>query len=139
MKSLTVYGYRLGSDYDVEFLPFKKRLIHYAAPGNAEFLRPTMANLLTYLLQHAVGEVVADNVLQIQVWENNGLSCSSQRLWQVMNNLKRKLAQFALPEDFILRVGGKGYMIPPECVLQLYCRKSFFRCDEYAAAEHVMR
>ncbi|WLI78904.1 helix-turn-helix domain-containing protein [Kosakonia sp. H02] len=139
MESLTVYGYRLGNDHEVEFVPCKKRLINHAAPGNSEYLRTTMANLLAYLLEHAVGNVVADKTLQIQVWENNGLSCSSQRLWQVMNNLKRKLATFDLPEEFILRVGGKGYLIPEEKVLQLFCRNTFFHRDDLAASQRVVR
>ncbi|APZ05657.1 hypothetical protein BWI95_11690 [Kosakonia cowanii JCM 10956 = DSM 18146] len=139
MESLSVYGYRLGNDHEVEYLPFKKRLINYASPGKADYLRTTMANLLHFLLTHAVGRVVADRTLQTQVWENNGLSCSSQRLWQVMNNLKRKLAAFHLPEDFILRVEGKGYLIPEEKVLQLYCRQTFFAAGEHATHAGVTR
>lgn len=126
MDKLTIYGYRLGKYNEVEFLPFKKCLIKNGSPGQIEHLRQTMANLLEYLLAHAVGEVVADKVLQVQVWENNGLSCSSQRLWQVMNNLKNKLRKVDLPEDFIQRVTGKGYTIPQNMVLELYCRESFF-------------
>ncbi|ANI84039.1 winged helix-turn-helix domain-containing protein [Kosakonia oryzae] len=129
MEKLTVYGYRLGKNSEIEFLPFKKSLIRYGSAGGNVNLRLTMANLLTYLLSHAVGTVVADKALQIHVWENHGLRCSSQRLWQVMNNLKRKLEQFDLPEDFILRVAGKGYMIPDEMVLKLYCREGFFKAD----------
>ena len=82
-----------------------------------------MANLLEYLLTHAVGEIVSDKTLQIQVWENNGLSCSSQRLWQVMKNLKNKLALVGLPDNFIIRVTGKGYMIAGEMVMELYCKR----------------
>lgn len=130
MEKLTVYGYRLGKNSEIEFLPFKKSLMRYGQPQESISLRLTMANLLNYLLSHAVGNVVADKALQIQVWENHGLRCSSQRLWQVMNNLKRKLEQFDLPEDFILRVAGKGYMIPDEMVLKLYCREGYFAVDD---------
>jgi len=130
MDKLTIYGYRLGKYNEVEFLPFKKSLMKYSTPAQVEHLRQTMANLLEYLLAHAVGDVVADKVLQVQVWENNGLSCSSQRLWQVMNNLKTKLRKFDLPEEFIQRVTGKGYTIPQNMVLELYCRESFFNRKE---------
>ncbi|VYT80030.1 winged helix family transcriptional regulator [Metakosakonia massiliensis] len=124
MVKLTVYGYRLGEHKEVEFLPFKRCLMRPEAQGNAiKFLRPTMANLLEFLLANAVGEIVPDKTLQIQVWEKNGLSCSSQRLWQVMNNLKRKLAQVGLSDDFILRITGQGYMIAEEKVLELYCKE----------------
>ncbi len=129
MEKLTIYGYLLGKKREIEFLPFKKSLVKQAYPGINISLRLTMANLLTYLLNHAVGTVVTDKALQTQVWENHGLRCSSQRLWQVMNNLKRKLELFDLPEDFILRVAGKGYMIPNEMVLKLYCREGFFNAD----------
>lgn len=139
MEKLTVYGYRLGNEYQVEFVPYKQSLTTCAIPGSCTYLRNTMSNLLTYLLAHAVGNIVADKTLQIQVWENNGLSCSSQRLWQVMNNLKRKLAVFGLPDDFILRMAGKGYLIPPEKVLTLYCRETFFqqqRAGDYPVLEN---
>lgn len=123
MVKLTVYGYRLGQHTEVEFLPFKRSLTAPEAPYNAvETLRPTMANLLEYLLANAVGNIVPDKILQTHVWENNGLSCSSQRLWQVMNNLKNKLAKVGLPDNFIQRISGKGYKIPDNLVLQLYCK-----------------
>lgn len=123
MVKLTVYGYRLGYHSEVEFLPFKRCLIASENQGSTvEHLRPTMANLLEYLLANAVGNIVPDKMLQTQVWENNGLSCSSQRLWQVMNNLKSKLAKAGLPDNFIQRIGGKGYKIPDNLVLQLYCK-----------------
>lgn len=67
MESLSIYGYRLGNDHEVEYLPFKKRLINHASPGQADYLRATMANLLHFLLTHAVGRVVADRTLQTQV------------------------------------------------------------------------
>ena len=127
MVKLTVYGYRLGERNEVEFLPFKRCLLLPETPGKAvEYLRPTMANLLEYLLAHAVGEIVPDKTLQIQVWENNGLSCSSQRLWQVMHNLKNKLALVGLPDNFIMRITGKGYMIANEMVMELYCKRRQF-------------
>lgn len=122
MVKLTVYGYRLGYRTEVEFLPYKRCLIASEIQGNTvEHLRPTMANLLEFLLANAVGHIVPDKTLQTQVWENNGLSCSSQRLWQVMNNLKNKLAKVGLPDNFIQRISGKGYKIPDNLVLQLYC------------------
>lgn len=124
MVKLTVYGYRLGEHKEVEFLPFKRCLMRPEVQGNTiEYLRPTMANLLEFLLANAVGEIVPDKTLQIQVWEKNGLSCSSQRLWQVMNNLKRKLAQVGLADDFIMRITGQGYMITEDKVLELYCKE----------------
>lgn len=122
MIKLTVYGYRLGQTSEVEFLPYTRCLTTSTLMGNTvEYLRPTMANLLEYLLANAVGTIVSDKTLQTQVWENNGLSCSSQRLWQVMHNLKGKLAKVGLADDFIMRMMGKGYKIPDNQVLQLYC------------------
>lgn len=132
MEKLTIYGFRLGKRGETEFLPFKKSLTKYGHPEGSTYLRLTMANLLTYLLNHAVGITVEDKALQVQVWENHGLRCSSQRLWQVMNNLKHKLEQFDLPDNFIQRVAGKGYMIPKEMVLKLYCQEGFFNEDDDA-------
>jgi len=123
MVKLTVYGYRLGYHTEVEFLPFKRCLIASELKGSTvEHLRPTMANLLEYLLENGVGAIIPDKTLQTQVWEKNGLSCSSQRLWQVMNNLKNKLAKAGLPDNFIQRITGKGYKIADNLVLQLYCK-----------------
>jgi DNA-binding winged helix-turn-helix (wHTH) protein len=134
MVNLTVYGYRLGQHCEVEFIPYKRCLIASEALGHSvETLRPTMSNLLEYLLTNSVGKIVPDIVLQKQVWEKNGLSCSSQRLWQVMNNLKNKLLKVGLQDNFILRIPGKGYTIPSEFVLQLYCRTSAFSMISQAA------
>ncbi len=98
---------------------------------NTIFLRNTMANLLNYLLAHAVDNIVTDQELMLNVWELNGLSASRPRLWQVMNALDKKLAVLGLQEKLIIRVPKKGYIVPADMVMCLYCKEESILYQEY--------
>lgn len=83
-------------------------------------LNKTMLALLLYLLIHARERAVSKDELIRKVWEENDLSCSSQRLWQVLHNLNKKLAMLGLPDDFITNTRNGGYRITDETVRSVY-------------------
>ncbi len=65
------------------------------------------------------------------VWEENDLVPSSQRLWQVLRNLNRRLSLLGLPDDFIANVRGSGYIINYVDITPIYYRVSELqRCPE---------
>ncbi|NGX85868.1 winged helix-turn-helix domain-containing protein [Rahnella sp. Lac-M11] len=70
-----------------------------------------MMRLLIYMLETSGHRIVSNNEIMIQVWENHLVSASSQRLWQVMRELKKKLSLPGLPEEFIMRIESKGYFL----------------------------
>lgn len=86
--------------------------------------RRTMASLFEYLLNNSQGRVVCDNEIMTNVWEVNSLKSSSQRLWQVMGNLKRALNSFGLEEDLIIRANSCGYIVKYNAVCELYIKKA---------------
>ncbi|KNC90731.1 winged helix-turn-helix domain-containing protein [Trabulsiella odontotermitis] len=86
----------------------------------AVFFNKTMLRLFLYLLIHARHGNVSRDELFEHVWEENNLSPSTQRLWQVINNLNKKLSTLGLPEDFILSAKGCGYFINYDDITPLY-------------------
>ncbi|TNV08968.1 CadC family transcriptional regulator, partial [Buttiauxella sp. B2] len=61
-----------------------------------------------------------DEILS-HVWDKNKLASSSQRLWQVMKELKRKLSLLGITDNLITRVDNSGYYIDFRIVKKLYC------------------
>lgn len=51
-------------------------------------LRETNFRLLRYLTKHASGRVVTDSELMLNIWTDNGLVASPQRLLKVVANIK---------------------------------------------------
>ncbi|HGY3718293.1 helix-turn-helix domain-containing protein [Citrobacter sp. Res13-Sevr-PEB04-36] len=84
------------------------------------FLNSTMLRLFVYLLVHARTQHVTRDELLSNVWENNDLSASTQRLCKVMSNLNKKLNMLGLPENSIINVKGSGYIIKLDNVQPLY-------------------
>lgn len=82
-----------------------------------------MENLLVYLLENAHGIVVSDEALMLNVWEENSLSSSTQRLGQVIKDLKNVLAKAGIDEHIIFRVPGKGYVLDSGLVFPMYSKK----------------
>lgn len=83
-------------------------------------LRKTMSELFLYLLENATTRVVSDEELLTQVWDKNGLKGTPHRLWEVMKDLKRKISELGVDEEFILRINSHGYLIKDGFVLPLY-------------------
>ncbi len=86
-----------------------------------------MANLLTFLLDNAVGKIVSDRTIMTRVWDNHGLRSSAQRLWQVMGDLIRKLRQAGLPDNMIMKIPGQGYLVQESMVSVLYSKRKSIR------------
>ncbi|HIE9359439.1 TPA: winged helix-turn-helix domain-containing protein [Klebsiella quasipneumoniae subsp. similipneumoniae] len=83
-------------------------------------LRKTMSNLLVYLLENSDKEIIEDTALLESVWDENGLKGSQHRLWQVMDELKKKIRKVGIQEDFIYRVNGSGYVMNKNIIYPLY-------------------
>ncbi len=85
-------------------------------------LNETMMQLFLYLLQHAHKQKVTKDELLKNIWEENNLSSSTQRLWQVLKNLNKKISLLGLPDDFIAYVKGSGYIIDYSDITPIYYR-----------------
>jgi DNA-binding winged helix-turn-helix (wHTH) protein len=116
---LSIMGYLIEKDiiYDVR----EKRLASIGGMVKEIRLRRTQALVLEYLLANAINRFVSDDSLMTDVWENNGLRGSTQRVWQVINDLKNKAGRVGVSDEFILRVSKKGYFIRPDSVEVLLC------------------
>ncbi|EOZ9391013.1 winged helix-turn-helix domain-containing protein [Enterobacter hormaechei] len=119
-----VYGYKIG-----EYILFQladrtlfntRRVSKVSHKINSLKLRSTMSLLLCYLLENANGKVVSDDELLFYVWDQNGLKGSNHRLWEVMNELKRKVKELGMEEDIILRINSNGYFIKDGYVSPLF-------------------
>lgn len=83
-------------------------------------LNDTQARLLSFLLHNRGDELIdKDNIME-SVWDDFGLSSSSQRLWQSINDLRKKLSVVGIQNDIIINVHGAGYKIDHSQVLSLY-------------------
>lgn len=83
-------------------------------------LRATMMRLFILLMSEADEQVISHYDLLTQIWENNGLMASHQRLSHVVARLKTKLALIGIPLTFITTVHGKGYTISGHSIIKLY-------------------
>ena len=105
---------------NVVYLHKTKRLICLNGYGEDLILRKTMSHVLEYLFENATIDVVTDSELMENVWDKHGLSSSTQRVWQVMSNLKSKFFFLGLSDDVILRVSKKGYLLKGDSVERLF-------------------
>ncbi|HDT1525457.1 winged helix-turn-helix domain-containing protein [Klebsiella aerogenes] len=111
-------GYQLEDDF---FYFLKYREIATVSGNRKNIrLRKTMACLIEYLFEHGLERMVSDEELMVHVWEKNDLRPSSQRLWQVMQNLRRILKDIGIEQDIILRVKTQGYYINSHYVTSVY-------------------
>lgn len=108
---------------NVVYLHKTKRLICLNGYGEDIILRKTMSHVLEYLFENATVDVVTDSELMENVWDKHGLSSSTQRVWQVMSNLKSKLFFLGLSDDVILRVSKKGYLLKGDSVERLFSNR----------------
>ncbi|CAM3835731.1 helix-turn-helix domain-containing protein [Rahnella bruchi] len=122
-------GFLIGKEIHFDFE--KQRL--YRLPSSSfekditfatVFLNDTMLHFFLYLLLHARDrEIPKDEVLKI-LWEENNLTPSTQRLWQILKELNRKLTLLGLPDNFILNSKGRGYFIKYPDIKPIYTRKN---------------
>lgn len=120
-----IYGFLI--DEEILFDINKKRLIRFsddtelrAVTISVVSLSVNLVRLLTLLLTSEKGVVVSKNDILNNVWEDNNLSSSSQRLWHAINELRRKLMAMGLSSDFISSVRDSGYFINNHKVTPLF-------------------
>jgi DNA-binding winged helix-turn-helix (wHTH) protein len=124
-----LYGFMIGEE--VHFDLYHRRLYRLSG-GHGDksiafasiYFNETMLRLFLYLLENGRKKIIAKEELFEKIWEENNLSPSTQRLWQVLHNLNKKLCQLGLPEDFIKNIKGRGYIINYPVVIPVYYRMS---------------
>lgn len=124
-----LYGFMIGEE--IHFDISNRRLYRLTGSHTEKsiafasiYFNETMLRLFLYLLEHGRRKVIAKEELFEKIWEENNLSPSTQRLWQVLHNLNKKLGLLGLPDDFIRNVKGRGYMINYPAVIPVYYRLS---------------
>lgn len=120
-----LYGFRLNGN--VLFNIENRRLFHYVE----EFSEHTMAFrtvslseaqsrlLICLLTNHKDVFIYKDDILK-KVWDEFNLPSSNQRLWQTVNELRKKLAFVGFADDFIANVHGRGYSVNSLKIESLY-------------------
>ncbi|HGM5492773.1 TPA: transcriptional regulator [Serratia fonticola] len=139
---MRMLGYLLDSETDgVLFLREQALLIPLNGLYKPVRLRKTMFRLLDFMLEKGEGGLICDEVIMKNVWEGYGLRASTPRLWQVMNDLKKKLYMLGVNNDLILRVEGRGYMIDTSLIEPVYIRAAYkwfrqFLIEKPEASKH---
>lgn len=103
-----LYGYCLGDNLEFRIAP---ALLVNTLTGISMRLRPTMARLLQYILNHSNDRMIEDKKIMKEVFEDFGLKCNKQRLWQAINALKNTLFKSGCRSVAIHRVNNCGFLI----------------------------
>lgn len=117
-------GYYIGENFQFDIM--HKKVTSYDCKGTPQkffVMRETMMRLFVYLLQNACDRIVTTEEILYNVWDLHGLKSSSQRLWQVMQSLRFKLAMLGVSHDFIMRIETietKGFSIKKDSVRPLF-------------------
>ncbi|PVZ88858.1 hypothetical protein C9426_04940 [Serratia sp. S1B] len=123
--SSCIHSYIIDNDIrvDVEQMVvariFSSRKANYYS-AEAVFLGETAMKLFTFLLERSRQHVVLYDDILDEVWDKRGLISSYKRLSQVMIELKAKLEEIGLADDFIRTVRGKGYRVKKTDIMPLY-------------------
>lgn len=129
------FGYIMGDDSNGVLVLKENRMLIPLNLHNISqkhlCLRQTMFRLLEFLLEKGNSGLVRDEIIMRSVWEAYGLKSSTPRLWQVMNELKKKLSSLGMDEDLIMRVEGRGYMLNTAGYEPVYIRASYERINRF--------
>ncbi|MDY1036672.1 helix-turn-helix domain-containing protein [Enterobacteriaceae bacterium RIT714] len=124
-----LYGFMIGDE--IHFDISNRRLYRLTGSHTDKsvafasiYFNETMLRLFLYLLEHGRQKVITKEELFEKIWEDNDLSPSTQRLWQVLHNLTNKLNLLGLPSDFIRNIRGHGYIVNYQDVIPVYYRMS---------------
>ncbi|QXN65197.1 winged helix-turn-helix domain-containing protein [Serratia fonticola] len=119
-----LYGYLL--DDDIIFNIATRRFIHHKDEDadchmffKTTSLSETQTRLFIFLMKNRSHEVINKNDIFVNVWDEFKMSSSSQRLWQTVNDLRKKMSSIGLPDNFIESVHGMGYRIGSSHVREL--------------------
>ncbi|CAI2136028.1 transcriptional regulator [Serratia quinivorans] len=88
--------------------------------GQCTALRDTMARLLVYLIENRDSTLISTDDLLFHVWDQHGLQSSTQRLWQVIQQLNIRLEAIGVPNSFIYHIDKKYYKVRWGFVTPLY-------------------
>lgn len=122
-----VFGFMINND--IQFDIANKRLIRIntldserAIVFGTVLLNATLTRFLECLLTRAVsGDLkVSKTIVLKEVWEDYGMTASSQLLWRTVRDLKKKLTSIGLGDDFIDSVGGTAYSLSKHAITPLY-------------------
>ncbi|MBZ7671397.1 CadC family transcriptional regulator [Klebsiella grimontii] len=134
---MKIFGYLLGNETNGALFLKEKHLL---LPLNARYspvrLRSTMSRLLLFLLEKGHIGLIRDEHIMKNVWEMHGLKASGPRLWQVVNDLKTKLARVGIDDNFIMRVEGRGYLINNLYFESIYIRAAWVMLDKFMSENH---
>jgi DNA-binding winged helix-turn-helix (wHTH) protein len=121
------YGFVI--DNDIHFNISLRKLFYYRDENNEHSmlfkvisLNQNQAKLLFFLLKERMREVIDKNYIIKSVWDEFGMSASSQRLWQAINELRNKLTAIGLSGDLITNVHGMGYSVDNRRVMSLFIK-----------------
>ncbi|RDL27140.1 winged helix-turn-helix domain-containing protein [Serratia fonticola] len=92
-------------------LYFSEDLHDHAMSVKTVILNETQSRLLICLLENCKKAVIYKDDIMKSVWDEFNLPSSNQRLWQTINELKKKLLSIGLPDDFITNIHGMGYSV----------------------------
>ncbi|WP_114194991.1 winged helix-turn-helix domain-containing protein [Edaphovirga cremea] len=125
MNNLEEFGFLIGDDVCVNVK--QRTIVRISLDSSvknytfsAAMLTDTSMNLLVYLLKNANDNLVTKEELLQNIWDAHNLRSSNQRLWQVIKELKAKLAVIAVPDEFLNTSRGQGYIIPRQQIRTLY-------------------
>lgn len=120
-----LYGFRLNNN--VLFSIVNRRLFYYVdelSDRTMGFktvsLSEAQSRLLICLLKNYKNTFIYKDEILRTVWDELNLPSSNQRLWQTLNELRKKLSFIGFPDDFIINVHGIGYSINSPKVELLY-------------------
>lgn len=122
-----MHGYLIGDDIQVDiklgtitrFYPSRK---YKVISVDAVFLSEPAMRLLVYLLERFSHGVVLYNDIFEDIWDSRGLISSYKRLNQVIEEIRKKLREIGLTDEFITTVRGKGYQVTHPSVRRLYSK-----------------
>jgi DNA-binding winged helix-turn-helix (wHTH) protein len=121
------YGFLI--DNDIHFIIAYKKLMYYSDESDVSSmlfrvvsLNETQARLLLFLLENRKSEVIDKNHIMKSVWDEFGMSSSNQRLWQAINELRKKFSAIGLSGDLITNVHGIGYSVDNRRVMSLFIK-----------------
>lgn len=125
MDDEKLFGFIIDNDIQLDIANKRLFRITTETSGNLIYfgsvsLSDTPTRLLVFLLRRAKDAYIAKEDILQDVWENNDLTSSTQRLWKTMKELRLKLEAIGLEKDFILNVKGSGYTLNYQSLMPLF-------------------
>lgn len=125
MDDNKLFGFIIDNDIQLDIANKRLFRITTEASGNLIYfgsvsLSDTPTRLLVFLLKRARYAYIAKEDILRDVWENNDLTSSTQRLWKTIKELRLKLEAIGLANDFIVNVKGSGYALNFQSLTPLF-------------------